>query len=240
MDDYAPATLLDVSLFFVFLCVFLGGYYRTVLSPTGRPDGFGNSSVISNLHSVPLCALAFLSLNHIIPETVPICWSVSFFVVDLIDSIVRREAMWFVHAVISLALNLLTGSSARHRALRSVSKGFFAEASTRQVSQTLSAIVFFTTKTTTTFQPFLNHWKKSKSYSSYVVFFVVFTLCRLIWVPYFIYTTYFYHLNGELDMLIWPSLAFCLLQFAWYAKMCMIAVNYKIPKDLMEQFSKEQ
>jgi len=131
MDDYVPITPLDVKLFFIFLVVFLGGYYRTVLSPVaGRPDGFGNSSGISNLHSVPLCALACLSLNRIIPESVPICWSVSFFVVDLLDCVVRREAMWFVHAVISLGLNLLTWRSTPHRVLRSVSKGFFAEAST--------------------------------------------------------------------------------------------------------------
>lgn len=133
MDGYyaLPATPLDVSLFLAFLCIFLGGYYRAVLSPvTGRPSGFGDSTVISNLHSVPLCALAFLSLNRIIPEKVPICWSVSFFVVDLIDCIVRREAMWLVHAVISLALNLLTVQYPMHRELRSVSKGFFAEAST--------------------------------------------------------------------------------------------------------------
>ena len=131
MDDYVTITPLDISLFFVFLVIFLGGYYCTVLSPiNGRPDGFGNSSSISNLHSVPLCALACLSLNRIIPESVPICWSVSFFVVDLMDCVIRREAMWLVHAIISLSLNVLTGRSARHRALRSVSKGFFAEAST--------------------------------------------------------------------------------------------------------------
>jgi hypothetical protein len=131
MDNYAHVTPLDVSLFFVFLGIFLGGYYRTVLSPvTGRPDGFGNSTFISNLHSVPLCLLACLSLNRIIPESVPVCWSVSFFIVDLMDSVIRRETMWFVHAVISLTLNLLTWRSAPHRALRSVSKGFFAEAST--------------------------------------------------------------------------------------------------------------
>jgi len=58
----------------------------------------------------------------------------------------------------------------------------------------------------TTMQPFLNHWKKSKSYPSYIVFFVVFTLCRVIWVPYFIYKTYAVHLNGTLDILVWPSL----------------------------------
>lgn len=65
-----------------------------------------------------------------IPESVPLCWSISFFVVDLLDAVVRREGMWIAHAVISLALNLLTGCRARHRAVRSVSKGFFAEGST--------------------------------------------------------------------------------------------------------------
>ena len=131
MDYYTHVTPLEVSLFFVFLGIFLVGYYRTVLSPvTGRPDGFGNSTFISNLHSIPLCLLACLSLNRIVPESLPVCWSVSFFAVDLMDSVIRREAMWFVHAVISLGLNLLTWRSTPHRVLRSVSKGFFAEAST--------------------------------------------------------------------------------------------------------------
>ena len=42
----------------------------------------------------------------------------------------RRDGMWFVHAVISLILNVATGFSVRHRVLRSVSKGFFTEGST--------------------------------------------------------------------------------------------------------------
>jgi hypothetical protein len=131
MDDHAHVTPLDAFLFLVFLGIFLGGYYRAVLSPvTGRPDGFGDSTFISNLHSVTLCLLACLSLGRVVPESVPVSWSVSFFAVDLADCVVRGEAMWSVHAVISLALNLLTWRSAPHRALRSVSKGFFAEAST--------------------------------------------------------------------------------------------------------------
>ena len=52
---------------------------------------------------------------------------------DLLDSIVRCEYMWLLHAVISLVLNVATGWNARHCALRSVSKGFFAEGSTVSV-----------------------------------------------------------------------------------------------------------
>jgi hypothetical protein len=69
------------------------------------------------------------------------------------------------------------------------------------------------------YQPFLNYWKISKSYTSYVIFFISFTLCRIVWVPYFIYTTYAIHLHGQMDILIWPSVAFYALQLAWFAKM---------------------
>ncbi len=130
IDEYADITSNDIVLLATFLSIWIYAYYHTVLSPKGKPDGFGESTFISNLHSVPLCILAALSLLQIIPETVPLCWSISFFLLDTFDAIVRLEGMWFVHGVISLALNILTGVSARHRVLRSVSKGFFAEGST--------------------------------------------------------------------------------------------------------------
>lgn len=132
-DNDAPPSLgIVVLLLVTFTSVFLVGYYQTVLSPsTGSPNGFGTSINISNLHSVPLVFMASLSLyNDTLPEIYPLCWSVSFFIVDLLDCIVRREGMWMAHAVISLILNVLTGWNAQHRILRSVSKGFFAEAST--------------------------------------------------------------------------------------------------------------
>ena len=49
---------------------------------------------------------------------------------DFIDSLRRKEYMWLIHSMISLVLNIATGWNARHAVLRSVSKGFFAEAST--------------------------------------------------------------------------------------------------------------
>lgn len=217
IDESVSITTVDIALLIANLTFWIIVYYRAVLSPaTGRPDGFESSTFISNLHSVPLCLLASLSLLHAIPESVPLTWSVSFFLVDLLDTIVRRDAMWGAHAVISLALNLLTGSKARHRAIRSVSKGFFTEAST----------------------PFLNYWKKSKSYASFLVFFLVFTSCRMIWVPYFVYGTYAILLNGEIDFLIWPSVLFYVLQLMWYVKMCTMVAKYKIPKEAQERLNK--
>ena len=132
-NEYTPITSLDISLLLAFLSIWLTAYYYTVLSPWGKPDAFGTSTFISNLHSIPLCLLALLSIQQIIPECVPRCYSISFFIVDLLDSIVRCEYMWLLHAVISLVLNVATGWNARHCALRSVSKGFFAEGSTVSV-----------------------------------------------------------------------------------------------------------
>ena len=130
-DDYTSITSLEISLLITFLTIWFAAYYYTTLSPkTGKPDGFGESIFISNLHSIPLCILAFLSIQQIIPESLPLCYSISFFIIDLLDAVVRKEYIWIIHAVISLVLNVATGWNIKHVKLRSVSKGFFAEAST--------------------------------------------------------------------------------------------------------------
>jgi hypothetical protein len=116
--------------FIVSLSVWCTCYFRAVLGPNGKSNGFESSIWISNLNSIVLCLMATLSLLEIIPESIPSSWSISFFVVDVVDCIVRRDVMWGFHGVISLVLNVCTASSAVHRGLRSASKGFFTEAST--------------------------------------------------------------------------------------------------------------
>lgn len=129
-DYRASVTAPDVVLLAVCLSFWSAVYYEAVLSPGGNPHGFDRSTLISNLHSVPLCVLAALSIAELIPEAVPVCWSVGFFVVDLVDCVTRRDLMWTVHAVISLVLNVATGFVPRHIVLRSRSRGFLTEAST--------------------------------------------------------------------------------------------------------------
>ncbi len=60
----------------------------------------------------------------------------------------------------------------------------------------------------------------------------------MVWVPLFLHRAYVVHLGGELDYMIWPSVAFYLLQMAWYAKMCAMVVNYKLPKAVKERLKK--
>ena len=67
---------LEVKLFSVFLTLWLLAYYH--------PSFKLSREKLSNIHSVPLCILALLSLQHILPESIPLCYSSSFFVVDII------------------------------------------------------------------------------------------------------------------------------------------------------------
>lgn len=89
-------------------------------------------------------------------------------------------------------------------------------------------------------QPFLNYWKKSKSYPSFLTFFISFTVCRMIWVPYFVYNTYIIQLHGDIDILIWPSVLFYVLQAVWYIKMCGMVVNYKEGGDKKKKKGKKE
>ena len=194
---------LELKLFSVFLTLWLLAYYHPSLKLSREK--------LSNIHCVPLCILALLSLQHIVSESIPLCYSSSFFVVDIIDEgFINRDVMWTIHGVISLGLNLGTAMSPTHRNLRSVSKGYLVEGST---------------------YPF-NYWKRCKSYMSFAVFFGVFTVCRVIWVPYFLYDTYVNELDGETDLLLYLSVLFCLLNGAWYFKMCQMMVNYRVPKKM--------
>ena len=144
-QDLDPSTIATPLL--LSLCLWFTCFYLSVLTPQGKPNGF-ESIWISNLNCITLCVMAALSLLNIIPETIPSCWSSSFFIVDIIDCIIRRDLMWGFHGVISLVLNVCTASSPVHRGLRSASKGFFTEGSTvsafyclREANQWFSLLV---------------------------------------------------------------------------------------------------
>ena len=62
----------------------------------------------------------------------------------------------------------------------------------------------------------------------------------MVWVPYFVYTTYAIYLDGEIDYLIWPSVLFYILQLCWYVKMCGMALHYKLPKEVKDRLKKQE
>ena len=176
-------------------------------------QAWGHSSLISDINSVPLVLGAILSLLQVIPEAIPWAWSSAFFTVDTVDSIIRRDVPFFAHGAISLFLNIVTEQSSRHAKLRFLSRGYLTEFST----------------------PFLNRWKRTHTKRDYVLFFVAFTCCRIIWVPWFVWEMK--SLLGE-DYIYYGSCFFYLIQLVWYSKMIPILLHYKVP-DEMKRYKKQ-
>ena len=205
-EDSAPA-LLNPILFAVCLAGWLLSWAYCFWTTGGNIHLWGNSPKISNLHSVPLCALALLSVRRVVSERVPLAFSLAFFATDLLDCVVRRDLPFLLHAILSIALNVGAAALPGHplHELRSLSKGFLVEASTI----------------------FLNRWKRTHRREDYVTFFAVFIVCRIAWVPCFVYEMY--TAVGEVDAICLVSAAFYVLQLAWYAKMISILRNYRVP-----------
>ena len=177
-------------------------------------QAWGHSSLMSDVNSIPLVVMAILSLLQVIPEAIPWAWSSAFFTVDTVDSIIRRDFPFFAHGAISLFLNIVTEQSSQHAKLRFLSRGYLTEFST----------------------PFLNRWKRTHTKRDYVLFFVAFTCCRILWVPWFVWEMK--SLLGA-DYIYYGSLFFYLIQLVWYFKMIPILLHYKVP-DEVKRYKKQK
>lgn len=87
-----------------------------------------------------------------------LCFTMGYFTVDVLDCLARKDGNFLVHAMLSMLLVGGTSMHPVHRKLRSASKGSMVELST----------------------PFLHRWKRSKARGDFYVFYVLFTLCRIV------------------------------------------------------------
>jgi len=169
---------------------------------------FDRDGTASSIHSIIVVLLASSSLlfqgESTVSESVPLTFSCSYFLVDLLDCIVRLDSVFTFHAILSLFLNVCC-----HRpdifAWRGGSRAYMTEIST----------------------PFYNRWKLTKTKADFVILCVIFFLCRIVWVPIFLWGMYFRQSSpAEFDLLMVASLAFYVLQLAFFAKMVNILMNY--------------
>lgn len=152
---------------------------------------------------IVLCSLAIFSLMHRIEEYHLLAASFGYFTIDFFDCIIRKDYMFTFHAILSVGLTYGCSLHPVHGKLRSASKGSLVELST----------------------PFLHSWKRNKTKESYVRFYLLFFLCRVLWVPYFLYDTQVY--MGELEATVLVGYVFWGLQLVWFAKMTQILITYK-------------
>ena len=188
-----------VGIFF-WLIVYLFTYFK---DKKKNPNHFDDERV-SNMHNFFGMSLAAMSLyfndESLFKEINVLSWCTGYFVADIIDCIVRKDVMFFIHAVIGFAL-LHSCSTSPFYELRAGSRGYFVELSS----------------------PFYQKWKRTKSKADLRNFLTLFFLCRLVWSPIFLWKV-----NASQNVFaLAASAAFYILNFLWFGKGVSIFLNYK-------------
>jgi len=159
-----------------------------------------------DIHAIGLCILSALSLyfddDKICPELVPILFTLAYFTVDIIDCLVRMDAPFLVHAVLSIGICVFAMREPRYLVLRAVSCGGLTELSSYPLHQ----------------------WQRSKSKQDFVVFAISFTACRVLWIPYFLPRVY---KEMGFGIPVIAGIGLFLLNFAWWFKIVHILLNYE-------------
>lgn len=163
-----------------------------------RKWDFSRWYTIHNVHNFGAMFLAVGSLSETFPEYVPISWSLSYFCIDAIDCILRRDVVYFLHAAFCLVLGMCNYSYGMFYALKMNSKASFCELS----------------------NPFMHLAKSTRHPIHMVLFMLVFTACRMIWIP--IMVRQLVPRVGYQHPALWILFGFYLLNGFWYYKIWRI------------------
>lgn len=162
--------------------------------------------IIHDIHNYVALFLALSSLywqsEDRVPETYPIFWSLSYFTVDLLDTLSRADAAFTMHAVISLVLGMNNYWTPLAYQLRMNSKAQCCELSS----------------------PFLYLSKRTRKPMHFIYFAIAFTLCRMVWIPYMLMQLY----QGGMpvtDFRFVLVVLFYLLNAFWYSKIIRILIR---------------
>jgi TLC domain len=182
--------------------------YCCLVQPT---KDFYRWYAVHNLHNGGAILLGSLSIYYSTAtattttnfnERIPILWSVSYFLVDTIDCGIRRDWPYLFHAVCCAVLGLANYHTPILRELRMNSKAAFCEVS----------------------NPFMHLAKKTRNPLHFGLFAVVFTCCRMLWLP----VLYRQLLNAGMewkDPILLVLAAFYLLNAFWWIKILRILVE---------------
>jgi hypothetical protein len=126
---------------------------------------FGRWTPVHNTHHAVGLLFASLSLffndESIFAERNGIFWSLSYFVVDFVDCVRSGGVAYSFHAICCIFLGVSNYNTPAFYSLRMNSKALFLELST----------------------PILYLSKKTKKPLHFALFALVFTLCRIVWLP---------------------------------------------------------
>ena len=183
------------------LCVWAGFWlYARIM----KIDFFGWTS-IHIFHHLGAIVIASLSLYYdddsIINERVGILWSIGYFIVDTMEAILKRHLTYILHGAIALSLGLGNYNIPLLRSLRMNSKASYIETS----SLILPSVKKYR-------QPWL-----------FGIFALVYTMCRIIWIPRMIKDLLDNGMKPSHPSVIGVSIFYC-LNIHWYIKIIKILI----------------
>ena len=147
--------------FFVPLTVWIGLYIYCY----SHKISYHDSLWICNLHNLTALLLSSISLYYqndvLLRERVCILFSLSYFVVDLGESIRQSDGPYTVHALFCLILGGFNYTTPLCQQLRTNSRATLTELSS----------------------PFLHAAKQTRNPLHFLLFVIVFSCCRILWIP---------------------------------------------------------
>ncbi|GKY92296.1 hypothetical protein MPSEU_000200700 [Mayamaea pseudoterrestris] len=161
---------------------------------------------IHNLHNLGAIALGLQSLyynnDNVFNERIPILWSISYFLIDLLDCVLRLDRDYTIHAGFCLLLGYFNYTTPTLRRLRMNSKASLCESS----------------------NPFMHLAKHTRRPAHFLLFAVVYTCCRIVWIPVMVKQLLDegLTLTNPIQMAL---LGFYGLNLFWYAKIIRILVE---------------
>jgi TLC domain len=163
----------------------------------------GSISIFSTVGSI--------AMTHAFNERIPILWSLSYFAVDILDCSLRWDVAYLFHALCCFSLGLMNYSVPTLRHLRMNSKAAYCELS----------------------NPFMHLAKRTRNPLHFLLFAIVFTACRMIWLPVMYYQLISYIPTQEdaTTPMPWYHPSCCILSlfyglnFYWYMKILQIIVS---------------
>jgi hypothetical protein len=200
--------------FFLPLTIWIGCFLYCYL-PSDKPrPTFVKWTAMLNFHNYFAMSLALLSIvindDAIFNERIPILWSLGYFGVDLVDCLIRLDVEYSLHAIFCVVLGVSNYVSPVCRLLRMNSKAQLCELSS----------------------PFLYLSKSTRNPLHFALFALVFTLCRVVWVPIILYQAKI-HMPWSDYRILAVVLFYCLNVFWWF-KIIRILINGLRGKEVKE------
>jgi len=167
---------------------------------------FSKMEKIHLIHHVGAITLASLSLyfndDSIVNERTTILWTSTYFIIDTIESLLMGHIAYILHGSFVLVLGYGNYNIPLLRSLRMNSKAQYIET---------SSLVL----------PYVKRYRKPWLF---LIFALVFTMCRIIWVPFMMKDLLNNGMEASHPIFICVGLFYC-LNIHWYIKIIKIAVK---------------